>query len=136
MEYPDPPEWLSPEASTHWGDLCARIIDARGKVHNADLNIIALACEHFADWQSLNVYLNKEPHYIEVGKNGSIQQHPAVSQRRQHMFDYKACLVKLGLTSVDRSKSKDTKPGAKEPTTGRKQKNVIDIKSSRFAKNG
>lgn len=136
----DIPDFVSERAREHWDTICDTIIKSREVIHDADVLIISVACEHWAIWQKCNEELESAA-MIYPTDSGYLQQHPAIAMRNKAMNDYKACLTKLGLTTIDRAKTKDKSPGAHQAKTGRKPKGLkakldTNIIEKQFRQNG
>lgn len=111
IEVPDPPAILQGEASLEWIRI-TRLLKELGLISRTDLAVVTTYCVAWGEFFEAQDELNRHGSLlVEVGENGSMQPHPALSIRRKAEKTLLAMANQLGLSPSSRSRLHVAKPG-------------------------
>lgn len=106
------PEWLTPEARTHWERVAPQAVANRTLDENHTY-AFGLLCESIADMVYLQGVIRKDGLTVP-GADNNVKAHPALRQLescRAHVF---RGLESFGLTAKSKKHVKETKPSMKD----------------------
>lgn len=115
LKCPDPPRILQGEAGLEWVRI-TRLLTTLGLIAETDLAVITTYCIAWGEFCEAQEELNQHGSFtVEVGENGAMQVHPALSIRRKAEKTLLAMAGQLGLSPSARTRIQvvKDKPGDK-----------------------
>lgn len=114
-EAPEPPEWLSDEAKTHWRRIAPQALANKTLDENHHYSF-ALMCESIADMVFLQGVIRREGLTIGGEDGRATKAHPALRQLESCRGHCLKMLESFGLTARSRKHVKETRtPSASNP---------------------
>jgi len=97
LDRPEPPVNLDGESRIVWDELCIRLKDRDGQVHDYLLPLLELYCVNYGRWRTACDTVKEHGEFI-IGRHGHMVRHPAAYTITTTSEAMTRQLTQLGLT--------------------------------------